>query len=84
MLYKKKIIVTANSSWNIVNFREGIVLELISNGFEVVIVSPRDEFVPRLLDLGCYYININIDKKGVNPINDLYLLFQYLKNLMFS
>ena len=79
MLYKKKIIVTANSSWNIVNFREGIVLELISNGFEVVIVSPRDEFVPRLLDLGCYYININIDKKGVNPINDLYLLFQYLK-----
>ena len=42
-------------------------------------MSPRDDCVSKLCDLGCQYINIHIDNKGVNPINDLYLIFQYLK-----
>jgi len=42
-------------------------------------VSPRDDCVSKLCDLDCQYINIHIDNKGVNPINDLYLIFQYLK-----
>jgi len=75
----KKIIISANSAWNVVNFRKGIVLELINHGFEVVVVSPKDEYVDKLCDLGCQHININVDNKGINPINDLYLFFQYLK-----
>jgi glycosyltransferase involved in cell wall biosynthesis len=75
----KKIIISANSAWNVVNFRKGIVLELINHGFEVVVVSPKDEYVDKLCDLGCQHININVDNKGINPINDLYLTFQYLK-----
>ena len=75
----KKIIISANSAWNVVNFRKGIVLELINHGFEVVVVSPKDEYVAKLCDLGCQHINIDIDNKGINPINDLYLIFQYLK-----
>ena len=79
MPLKKKIIICANSAWNVSNFRKGIILELIRNDFEVVVVSPRDDCVSKLCDLGCQYINIHIDNKGVNPINDLYLIFQYLK-----
>ena len=79
MQHKKKIIISANSAWNIVNFRKGIVLKFIDNGFEVVIVSTMDEHVSRLYEFGCQHININIDSKGMNPINDLYLIFQYLK-----
>jgi glycosyltransferase involved in cell wall biosynthesis len=75
----KKIIISANSAWNVVNFRKGIVLELINHGFEVVVVSPKDEYVVKLCALGCQHININVDNKGINPINDLYLFFQYLK-----
>jgi glycosyltransferase involved in cell wall biosynthesis len=79
MSLHKKIIISANSAWNVVNFRKGIVLELINHGFEVVVVSPKDEYVAKLCDLGCQHINIDIDNKGINPINDLYLIFQYLK-----
>ena len=31
------------------------------------------------MDFGCEHFNINLDNKGVNPVNDLYLLFQYLR-----
>jgi len=75
----KKIIISANSAWNVINFRKGIVLELINHGFEVVVVSPKDECVAKLCDFGCQHMNINIDNKGINPVNDLYLIFQYLK-----
>ena len=75
----KKIIITSNSVWNVVNFRKGIILDIIDNNFEVIIVAPSDEYMPKLRKLGCKYININIDNSGVSPINDLYLIFQYLK-----
>jgi len=79
MPLKNKIIITANSSWNIYNFRKGIVTELIDNGFDVVVVSPKDKYVDTLIELGCKYININISNRGINPLKDLYLIFQYLK-----
>ncbi len=75
----KKIIITSNSVWNVVNFRKGIILDIIDNNFEVIIVAPSDEYMPKLRKLGCKYININIENSGVSPINDLYLIFQYLK-----
>ncbi len=74
-----KILISSNTAWNLINFRKGIILKLISNGFEVVIVSPKDGYTSTLLDFGCQYMSINIDSKGVNPVNDLYLLFQYLR-----
>ena len=74
----KKVLISANSAWNIINFRKGIILEFINNGFEIVVVSPTDNCVSKLYDLGCQHININIDNKGISPIKDLYLLFQYL------
>jgi len=75
----KKILICSNSAWNLVNFRKGIILELVSNNFEVIVASPKDECVSRFVDFGCQYVSIAIDNKGINPISDLYLIFQYLK-----
>ena len=79
MPHKYKIIVSSNSAWNVYNFRKCIILKLINAGFEVVVVSPFDEYASKLCKFGCKYVNVSIDNSGVNIINDLYLIFQYLK-----
>ncbi|MBT5400572.1 glycosyltransferase family 1 protein, partial [bacterium] len=74
-----KIIISSNSAWNVVNFRKGVVMGLISNGFKVIVVSPEDEYVSKLCSFGCAHIRANIDNSGINPIKDIYLIFQYIK-----
>jgi len=74
-----KVIIVNNTTWNVKNFRKGLVLSLIDRGDKVVVVTPKDKYVGEVLDFGCEHFNINLDNKGVNPVNDLYLLFQYLR-----
>ena len=38
----RRIVLAANSSWNIVNFRAGLIRALRDAGYDVVVVSPRD------------------------------------------
>jgi len=74
-----KVIIVNNTTWNVKNFRKGLVLSLVDRGHKVIVVTPKDKYVGEVLDFGCEHFNINLDNKGVNPVNDLYLLFQYLR-----
>lgn len=74
-----KVVITINTSWNIYNFRKGLVVALLAEGHEVVAVAPRDEFSPLLERLGCKFININMENKGTNPFNDYSLYRRYLR-----
>ena len=51
----KKILISLNTAWNLLNFRAGLIGGLISSGFEVVAVAPKDEYVVKLELLGCLY-----------------------------
>jgi len=77
-MLSNKILISSNTAWNLINFRKGIILELINKDFEVIVVAPNDNYTAKLIDLGCRYINISIDNKGINPIKDIYLFFKYL------
>ena len=77
----KKILINVNSAWNLLNFRAGLISELIELGYEVVALAPSDEYVLRLELLGCRFINLEIDNQGTNPINDSLLLWRYLRIL---
>ena len=41
---KSKIVLCANSSWYIYNFRKNTISTYIDKGFKVYIVEPRDEY----------------------------------------
>jgi glycosyltransferase involved in cell wall biosynthesis len=41
----KKIILVANTTWNIFNFRQNVILKLIEEGHEVIVVAPIDEYI---------------------------------------
>lgn len=45
-----RIAVVLNTSWNIFNFRMGLVRALLAQGHEVHTIAPRDEFTPLLIE----------------------------------
>lgn len=82
----KTIVLSINSSWNLVNFRSNLIARLITEGFEVVALSPADmspadDHVPALTALGVRHIALDIDAKGVSPLGDLRLTVQYRRIL---
>ena len=73
------IVISANSSWNIVNFRGALIRSLRNNGYEIVVAAPRDEHSVRLADLGASFIEVKMDSAGSSVAEDLRLLWVYLK-----
>jgi glycosyltransferase involved in cell wall biosynthesis len=78
---EEKILIFLNSSWNLVNFRAGLVRVLISKGYEVVAVTPKDEFTTSLSHLGCRHIHLPMDSKGISPAKDILMLYRIFKLL---
>ena len=74
---KKKIIVAVNSTFNLINHRIGLINGLLSEGYEVVAVSPTDEFASRLKELDCYHVPLQMERKGTNIGRDLLLFWRY-------
>ena len=74
-----KIFFTANVLWDIYIFRYGVMKALIEDGHEVVAVAPRDERIDFEKELSIRYIEIDINKRGMNPLEDLKLIKQLKK-----
>ena len=73
----KKILINTNTSWNIYNFRLGLIKSLVAAGHEVIALAPKDDYVSSLEACGISCYNIKLNVKSTNPIKDLYLILQY-------
>ena len=71
------IAMSANTSWNIVNFRSGLIRRLMTEGYDVSVLAPADAHSESLLTMGCRYVPISMDNKGANPLRDLGLMRRY-------
>jgi glycosyltransferase involved in cell wall biosynthesis len=74
---EKTILISINASWNIYNFRQGLIRALRREGYEVAALAPRDAHSDRLAGLGAEYHAIEMDRQGVSPARDLLLLRRY-------
>ncbi|MDA9986298.1 glycosyltransferase family 4 protein [bacterium] len=72
----KKIILCVNTSWNIINFRAGLVRGLISSGFDVVVAAPRDEYSDMICDLGCRYVEIPMQQNKISLLGEVKLILR--------
>ena len=63
----KRIAITSNTSWFIYNFFRSSISEFLSDGLEVVVIAPRDEYSSKLIEHGCFYQEIHLDRSGMNP-----------------
>lgn len=78
-LHMTKVVLISNNVWNILNFRKKIVDLLLKKKFEVHIIT----FIPHSFDNpfadNVMFHNINIDRRGINPIKELLLIFNLYK-----
>lgn len=78
----KTIVLSANSDWNIVNFRGGLIRALRTAGYEPVVIAPHDPSADRRMrELDVERIPIRIDRSGLNPWADLQLIGEYKRLL---
>ncbi len=75
----KTIAIVINTSWNIFNFRVGLLKALQKEGYKIVAIAPKDEYAEKLEALGFEYHNIDINNKGTNPFEDAKLVFAFYK-----
>lgn len=72
-----KALILANSSSGLYDFRNELLVGLMEEGYEIVISLPDDLKVKELKDEGCRVVHTDINRRGVNPIQDMALLRAY-------
>lgn len=77
------ILILVNHEVVIYNFRLELVERLLADGYEVHISSPYGERIDELIALGVVYHEITIDRHGMNPVKDFFVLMEY-KKLCFA
>ncbi len=77
----RTIVLSINTSWNIVNFRRNLIVRLQREGYDVVALAPRDAHSETLVAMGVRYFPVDIDSKGLSPVRDLKLAAQYYRIL---
>lgn len=69
-----KIILFANTEWYLFNFRLSLAKALQAQGHEVLLISPSGEYGARLQALGFRWEALPMDRKSLNPLQELRLL----------
>lgn len=74
-----RILILANMDVGLYKFRKELIQELLNQGNEVYISLPNGKLISKLEDMGCHFIDTNVDRRGINPKTDFKLLNQYKK-----
>lgn len=53
------------------NFRGDLVKKIIASGYEVIVTGPNRDNVEKIEALGAKFVEIPMNKNGVNPVKDL-------------
>ena len=77
LIKNKKILVLANYDIGLYKFRKALLEELIWQGNEVYISLPYGDLIPELEKLGCRFIDTTLERRGMNPVRDIRLYYQY-------
>ena len=76
-----KILIANITDSGIYRNRSEFVSQLISEGHSVTIVSPRSDAAGKLIAMGCDYIEVQIQRHGLNPRKELKVISTYRKIL---
>jgi glycosyltransferase involved in cell wall biosynthesis len=75
------VVLSANSCWNLVNFRGRLIRELAEHGYRVVALAPLDTAADELTELGVEVRPVPISRSGTSPLGDAALLASYFRQL---
>jgi len=72
----KKIAIVVNNSWYAWNMRANLGFAFQKKGYKVVFISPYDKYSENIKE-HFEYIDIKINSKGMNPIEDLKTIYAF-------
>jgi hypothetical protein len=75
------IVVSANSSWALTNYRLGLLRALQNAGYSIVAAVPDDEGAGKLRDEGIDVRSMPIAPHGTSPVVELRVLHRYVRLL---
>lgn len=75
----KKVLILCNSCIGLYKFRKELIETLLEEKFEVYVSTPYDDFeiIEKLKKMNLKLVEINIDRRGINPLKDFKLLKKY-------
>ncbi|MDT2759589.1 glycosyltransferase family 4 protein [Enterococcus xiangfangensis] len=76
----KTILILANNDMGLYKFRKELLLSLTKK-YKVIVLIPGGPYIADIEALGCEVQQIDLDRRGMNPINELKLFFQYQKTI---
>ena len=76
MYYLPKIALVSNTDFSLYNFRMGLIRALLAKGYRGHIVCPDGEQIEALVEQGVEHHPLIIDRKGINPVNELKTIWQ--------
>jgi glycosyltransferase involved in cell wall biosynthesis len=71
------VVFSANTSWNLINFRGNLIIAFQQAGFRVVAITPRDSHSPALAAMGVEFFPVDFRSAGISPLHDAALFFRY-------
>lgn len=74
-----RVAIVLNSSWNVYNFRLGLIFYLQKKGYQITVIAPKDAYSDKLKAQGCDFVDIPMDSRGINPLQDIVLVWALYK-----
>ena len=75
----KTIAIVVNTSWNVYNFRLGLLQALQKTGYKIIVIAPNDEYSNKFKSFGFEYHDVAINNKGTQPVEDIRLIYNLHK-----
>ena len=78
---KKTIALVTNTTWNIYNFRQNLIDKFISEGYEVFVIAPIDEYIhykEKYPEVRHFNLRM-MDRDGMNPFKDFLLVLELIR-----
>jgi glycosyltransferase involved in cell wall biosynthesis len=75
----KKIAIVLNSAWQAYNFRLNLANYLKHAGYKIIIIAPNDEHYSHFIKEEFDFVDLKLQADGVNPIQDIKLLFSLFR-----
>ncbi|OBW58439.1 glycosyl transferase [Solibacillus silvestris] len=73
-----RILILANNDGGLYKFRKELIEELVKMN-EVIVSLPNGEYIPKVKELGCHFIDTPINRRGTNLMTDFKLFQNYKK-----
>lgn len=74
-----KVLILSNYANGLYLFRKELLQEMLDRGYTVCVSVPEDENCSKLESMGVQLLFTNLDRRGMNPVKDILLFFNYLR-----